>query len=144
MKIGAVFMRDIRVALSEDLTILEYWSPPDSPKESAEQYKFLRLDTVYAVTASAPRELLIRGERDMVLQCTSASVRNNWIGALREAMDLLALFFPEAAGLTSAPQQPTPSVHRKRNGGSRGPLRDLNASNTAQQRRDAMRQKYGH
>ena len=83
-KKGTLFIRDIFIQLSEDDTLLEYWSPSEEIRKYAQDVKSIHIASIRNVRISNNGSaIVVEAERELRLETHEQGLKHQWIRALQ-------------------------------------------------------------
>jgi hypothetical protein len=140
-KRGTLFTRYVTVQLSDDDTVLEYWSPSEETNYK-EDVKSVHIASIYGVRLSSNKtEIVVDAEKSLRLDTHEVGTKHQWLRALESLKDSSHLCCPATStrgvmpklweqnlALASRSKQDTPSAFKRTDRRSSNALR----SNTNQ------------
>ena len=83
-KLGTLFTRDVFIQLSEDNTVLEYWSPSEDSRAEAQDVKFVHIASIFDCRPSANgSSIVVDAEREVRLDSHEVGLKHQWLRALQ-------------------------------------------------------------
>ena len=128
-KKGTLFIRDIFIQLSEDDTLLEYWSPSEDIRKYAQDVKSIHIASIRNVRISNNGSaIVVEAERELRLETHEQGLKHQWVRALQFLQKSAHLCCPATSMAGKMPKQYN-SVNGGRNDHPRSTQRNSNHGN---------------
>ena len=111
-KKGTLFIRDIFIQLSEDDTLLEYWSPSEEIRKYAQDVKSIHIASIRNVRISNNGSaIVVEAERELRLETHEQGLKHQWIRALQFLQQAAHLCCPATSMSGKMPTQYKRSIN---------------------------------
>ena len=95
IKYGTIFTRQVRCAMSADMQRIEYWSPPEQPRRTAKDVKYVSIDGLISAfdmpgdsfRLMAHKPGMGAGQRSMVFEAMTHRTKQQWLSALQSLIE---------------------------------------------------------